>query len=136
MKSEIEAKIERQDVIGEANPGGYQPVRFTRVKYKASPHPHIDIRRFQRGYDDEGEEAWFPTKMGFRFPERNSDASSRIRAVPRRMSIRTSWRRASLLNAKQFECRPSRFQGIETTVRASSTPPRRWGETPPESLSS
>jgi hypothetical protein len=69
-KAEIEAKIEFQEEIGEANPGGYQPVRFARVKYKASPTAHIDIRRFQRGYDDEGEEVFFPTKVGFRFPER------------------------------------------------------------------
>ena len=70
MKSEIEAKIEYQEVIGEANPGGYQPIRFTRIKYKASPEAHIDIRQFQRGYDDEGEEEFFPTKKGFRFLER------------------------------------------------------------------
>jgi hypothetical protein len=70
MKSEIEAKIEYQEVIGEANAGGYQPVRFTRIKYKASPTAHIDIRQFQRGYDEEGEEAFFPTKKGFRFPDR------------------------------------------------------------------
>lgn len=69
-KVEIEAKIEYQKAIGEANPGAYQPIRFTRVKYKASPTAHIDIRRFQRGYDDEGEEQYFPTKVGFRFPER------------------------------------------------------------------
>jgi hypothetical protein len=48
MKSEIESKIEYQEVIGEANPGGYQPIRFTRVKYKASPKTHIDLRQFQR----------------------------------------------------------------------------------------
>ena len=69
-KAEIEAKIEFQEEIGEANSGGYQPVRFSRVKYKASPSAHIDIRRFQRGYDDEGDEACYPTKVGFRFPER------------------------------------------------------------------
>ncbi|OHA80709.1 MAG: TIGR02391 family protein [Candidatus Yonathbacteria bacterium RIFCSPLOWO2_01_FULL_43_20] len=69
MKSEIEAKIEYQEVIGEANPGGYQPIRFTRVKYKASPETHIDIRQFQRGYDDKGEEEFYPTKKGFRFLE-------------------------------------------------------------------
>ena len=69
MKTEIEAKIEYQEIIGEAKPGDYQPVRFTRIKYKASPTAHIDIRQFQRGYDDEGEEAFFPTKKGFRFPE-------------------------------------------------------------------
>lgn len=32
MNDEVEAKIEFQKVIGEANSGGYQPVRFTRVK--------------------------------------------------------------------------------------------------------
>jgi len=69
MKSEIEAKIEYQKVIGEANPGGYQPIRFTRIKYKASPETHIDIRQFQRGYDDKGEEEFYPTKKGFRFLE-------------------------------------------------------------------
>jgi uncharacterized protein (TIGR02391 family) len=70
MKSEIEAKIEYQELIGEANPGGYRPIRFTRVKYKASPETHIDIRQYQRGYDDDGEEAFFPTKTGVRFLER------------------------------------------------------------------
>ena len=57
MKSEIEAKIENQTIIGEANPGGYQPVRFTKIKYKASATSHIDIRKFQRGYDDDGNDA-------------------------------------------------------------------------------
>ena len=49
MKSEIEAKIEYREIIGEANPGGYQPIRFTRVQYKASRETHIDILKFQRG---------------------------------------------------------------------------------------
>lgn len=69
-KPEIEAKIEYQEIIGEAKPGDYQPIRFTRVKYKASHETHIDIRKFQRGYDDDGEDVFFPTKNGFRFPER------------------------------------------------------------------
>jgi uncharacterized protein (TIGR02391 family) len=69
MKSEIEAKIEYQRKIAEANSGGYRPVRFTRIKYKASPESHIDIRQYQRGYDEDGEEAYYPTKVGFRFLE-------------------------------------------------------------------
>ena len=68
-KPEIEAKIEYQEIIGEANKGGYQPIRFTRVKYKASNQTHIDIRRFQRAYDDEGEDVFHPTKIGFRFQD-------------------------------------------------------------------
>jgi len=69
MKSEIEAKIEYQQIVGEINPGGYKPIRFTRVKYKASPETHVDIRQFQRGYDEDGEESFYPTKTGFRFLE-------------------------------------------------------------------
>ncbi len=41
MKSEIEARIEYQEVIGEAKPGDYHPIRFSRVKYKASPDTYI-----------------------------------------------------------------------------------------------
>ena len=67
--SDIDSKIEYQEVIGEINPGGYKSIRFTRVKYKASPTTHIDVRLFQRGYDNEGEEAFYPTKTGFRFLE-------------------------------------------------------------------
>ncbi|MDD2368138.1 MAG: TIGR02391 family protein [Sulfuricurvum sp.] len=66
--TEIEAKIEFQKVIGETS-SGYKSVRFSRIKYKASPTTHIDIRQFQRGYDEEGEEQFFPTKTGFRIPE-------------------------------------------------------------------
>ena len=62
--------IDKNEVIGKAHPEGYQPVRFTRIKYKDSPPTtHINIRQFQRGYDDEGEEAFFPTKKGFNFPK-------------------------------------------------------------------
>ncbi|MCF6269913.1 MAG: TIGR02391 family protein [Melioribacteraceae bacterium] len=70
-KPEIEAKIEYQKIIGEVHSGGYQPIRFSRVKYKASSEIHIDIRQFQRGYDDEGEDVFFPTKKGFQFLERD-----------------------------------------------------------------
>jgi len=65
----IKENIERQDIIGEAKTGSYQPIRFTRVKYKGSNATYIDIRMYQRGYDDEGEEIYFPTKKGFHFPE-------------------------------------------------------------------
>jgi uncharacterized protein (TIGR02391 family) len=68
-KADIEAKIEYQKIIGEVNPGGYQPIRFTRIKYKANDQTHIDIRKFQRGYDNDGAEAYYPTRFGFRFLE-------------------------------------------------------------------
>jgi uncharacterized protein (TIGR02391 family) len=120
MKSEIEAKIEYQEIIGEANPGGYRPIRFSRVKYKASPDTHIDIRQYQRGYDDEGEEAFYPTKTGFRFIERE------FRRVVREyvlmpetyvhpLIVKTSFR---LLNSGDFDSAVLKaFKTIETGIR-------------------
>ncbi|GAF72345.1 unnamed protein product [marine sediment metagenome] len=120
MKSEIEAKIEYQEVIGEANPGGYQPVRFTRVKYKASPETHIDIRQFQRGYDEEDEEKFFPTKKGFRFLE------SEFRRVVKKYALMPETyvhplivkKSFSLLNNGHFESAVLQaFKIIETRIR-------------------
>jgi len=120
MKSEIEAKIEYEDVIGEANAGGYQPVRFTRIKYKASPTAHIDIRQFQRGYDEEGEEAFFPTKKGFRFPEREfrkvvKEYTLMPETYVHPLIVKKSF---SLLNGGQFESAVLQaFKTIETRIR-------------------
>ena len=120
MKSEIEAKIEYQEVIGEANPGGYRPIRFSRVKYKASPDAHIDIRQYQRGYDDEGEEVFYPTKKGFRFLERE------FRRVVRKyglmpetyvhpLIVKASFR---LLNSGEFDSAVLKaFKTIESGIR-------------------
>ncbi len=66
-----EEKIEYQEIIGEAKTGSYQPVRFSRVKYKNNNSTFIDIRLYQRGYDDDGEEVYFPTKTGFQFEEKH-----------------------------------------------------------------
>jgi hypothetical protein len=67
MKSED--KIEYQEIIDEAKAGSYQPIRFSRIKYKNNPGTLIDIRVFQRGYDQEGNEVYYPTKKGFQFLE-------------------------------------------------------------------
>ncbi len=120
MKSEIEAKIEYQEVIGEANPGGYKPVRFTRIKYKASPTAHIDIRQYQRGYDDKEEEAFFPTKKGFRFPEREfrrvvKEYALMPETYVHPLIVKKSF---SLLNDGQFESAVLQaFKTIETRIR-------------------
>ena len=131
-KVEIEAKIEYQKEIGETNPGGYQPIRFTRVKYKASPTAHIDIRRFQRGYDDEGEEKYFPTKVGFRFPERE------FRRVIKKYSVMPESyvhpiiveKCFSLLSKGEYESAVIQaFKAIETTTRAKiGAPNDMFGE--------
>lgn len=131
-KVEIEAKIEYQKEIGEANPGGYQPVKFTRVKYKASPTAHIDIRRFQRGYDDEGEEAYYPTKIGFRFPEREFR-----RVIEKYALMPESYihpiiveKCFSLLNSGEYESAVIQaFKAVETTTRSKiGAPDEMFGE--------
>jgi len=121
MKSEIEAKIEYQIVIGEVKFGGYRCVRFSRVKYKSCPSTHIDIRQFQRGYDDEGEEVWHPTKIGFQFPEYN------FRRIVEKYTLVPSTyvhpdiveKSFSLLSAGQFESAVIQgFKTIETAIRS------------------
>lgn len=120
VKNEIEAKIEYQEVIGEANPGGFQPVRFTRVKYKASKETHIDIRQFQRGYGEDDEHEFHPTKKGFRFLE------SEFRRVVKEYTLmpetyvhpvilKKSFR---LLKSNEFESAVLQaFKTIETVIR-------------------
>lgn len=120
MKSEIEAKIEYQKVIGEANPGGYQPIRFTRVKYKASPETHIDIRKFQRGRNDEDEEIYLPTKIGFRFLEREFRRIVKEYALMPETYVHPLIAKKSfgLLNDGQFESAVLQaFKIIETRIR-------------------
>ena len=120
MKSEIEAKIEYQEVIGEANPGGYRPIRFSRVKYKASPDAHIDIRQYQRGYGDEGEEAFYPTKTGFRFLEREFRRVVREYVLMPETYVHPLIVKASfrLLNSGDFDSAVLKaFKTIETGIR-------------------
>lgn len=69
-KSEILAKIEFQETVTEAHQGEFQPVRFTRVKYRDSPNLHVDIRKYQRGYDENGNYVFHPTKIGVRIKEK------------------------------------------------------------------
>ncbi len=121
MKNEIEAKIEYQKIIGEANPGGYQPVRFTRIKYKASLDAHVDIRQFQRGYDEEGEEEYFPTKKGFRFLEREFRRVVKEYALMPESYVHPTIvsKCFSLLNDGHFESAVLQaFKIIETSIRA------------------
>ena len=120
MNNEVEAKIEYQEIIGEAKPGSYQPIRFTRVKYKASSETHIDIRQYQRGYDEEGEDKFFPTKKGFRFLEREFNRVIReYTLLPKTyvhpMIIEKSF---SLLQSGEYESAVLQaFKTIETTIR-------------------
>ncbi len=59
---EIEAKIEFQEVIGEAN-SGYQPIRFSRVKYKASPTAHMTLGSFNVPMMTKGKNNFFQLRL-------------------------------------------------------------------------
>lgn len=63
-------KIERQEVIAETGRRSYEMLRLSRVKYEGNPHIFIDLRLFQRGYDDSGDdEVYYPTKKGVQVKE-------------------------------------------------------------------
>lgn len=63
-------EIERQDILAETERRSYELLRLTRVKYSGNPHTFIDLRLFQRGWDDEGtEEIYHPTKKGVQLKE-------------------------------------------------------------------
>ena len=120
MNKEVEAKIEKQTLIGEANPGGYQPVRFSRIKYKECPDTHIDIRQYQRGYDDEGEYTFFPTKRGFRFQEREFSRIIKEYTLTPQTYIhpRISEKCFKLLTDGEFESAVLQaFKSIEISIR-------------------
>jgi len=61
--------IEKKEIIAESQRRSYELVRLTRQKYKDNQYSFIDIRLFQRGYDDEGNEVYHPTKKGVQFRE-------------------------------------------------------------------
>ncbi len=119
-KNEVAAKIEYQETIGEAHFGGFKAVRFTRVKYKASPVAHIDIRQFQRGYDKDDEEVYYPTKIGFQFLESDFRGVIRKYALMPEKYVHPKIRDKSfpLLKQDQYESAVLQaFKAIETAIR-------------------
>ena len=119
-KLEVEAKIEFQRIIGEIDRGAYHPIRFSRIKYKACDQTHIDIRMFQRGYDKEGEEVYFPMKKGFQFLE--SDFNRIIKEytlLPQTYIHRKVFEKSfSLLESGEYESAVLQaFKCIETSIR-------------------
>lgn len=119
-KPKVEPKIEFQEQIAEANSGSYQPIRFSKVKYKNNSDLFIDIRTYQRGYDDDGEDVFFPTKKGFQFPEREfKKIVSKYTLLPTTYVhpdiIKKSF---DLLNTGQFESAVLQaFKTLETKLR-------------------
>jgi len=81
----------------------------------------MDIRQYQRGYDDDSEYAYYPTKKGFRIPERE------FRRVVQQYALMPETyvhplivkRSFPLLHGGQFESAVLQaYKAIETAVRA------------------
>jgi hypothetical protein len=65
----IESKIEEQQIIKEVQTKSYEIVRLSRIKYFENDYYFIDIRFYNRGYDEKGDEKYFPTKKGIQIKE-------------------------------------------------------------------
>lgn len=50
---------------------GMYRIRLSRVLYDNNEDSFIDLRVFQRAYDDEGEEMYHPTRRGFQLSEKD-----------------------------------------------------------------
>jgi uncharacterized protein (TIGR02391 family) len=62
-------EIEAQEVIAETGRRSYEMLRLSRLRYQGNPYSFIDLRLFQRGYDDDGDERFYPTKKGIQIKE-------------------------------------------------------------------
>ena len=63
--------IEKQEVIGEVRITSPEMVRISRVKYEGNDYHFVDIRRFWRGYDEEGNEVFHPSPKGLQLKEQD-----------------------------------------------------------------
>lgn len=70
-KSKLKAKpnIILQKVLAETKRRSYELLRLSRVSYLDNPSTFIDLRLFQRGFDDHGNELFYPTKQGVQIKE-------------------------------------------------------------------
>lgn len=67
-KKKPKPDIEEQVVIAETGRRSYEMIRLTRVKYPENPYTFLDLRIFQRGWDND-KEIYYPTKKGVQLKE-------------------------------------------------------------------
>lgn len=66
----IKPQIDSQEILAETERRSYELLRLTRVKYSDNPYTFIDLRFFQRGWDDDSDnEVYHPTKKGVQIKE-------------------------------------------------------------------
>lgn len=62
-------KLDKTQILSEITRRSYEKIRITRLNYLNNPYSFIDIRLFQRGFNDDDEEVYYPTKKGVQFKE-------------------------------------------------------------------
>ena len=62
-------KIELQETIKEVQTKSYEIVRLSRVKYVGNDYCFVDMRFFQRSFDERENELYHPTKKGVQLRE-------------------------------------------------------------------
>ena len=65
----LRTKIEKQELIAEVKTKSYESVRCYKVKYIGNDYNFIDLRYYQRGYDNKEKEVLFPTRKGVQIKE-------------------------------------------------------------------
>ena len=126
-KTRPKYKIESQEVLAETGRRSYEMLRLTRVKYSENPYKFIDLRLFQRGWDDDGDkEIYHPTKKGVQIKE---DHFQRLigkwTLVPTLLFHPTIIEKAyPALRREEFDTAVFRaFKAVEVQVRALSNLP-------------
>lgn len=61
--------VEREETIGEVQTKTMEMVRMKRVKYEGNEYTFIDLRTYSRGWDDDSNEIYHPTKRGVQIKE-------------------------------------------------------------------
>lgn len=58
-----------QTVIAEIQTKSIETVKLSRIRYRDNEYSFIDIRAFQRGSDDTGDDVYYPTRRGVQMKE-------------------------------------------------------------------
>jgi hypothetical protein len=61
---EVKLLVESDQLLGEVRLNSSRAARLRLITYTGIPFAYVDLRMFWRGYDDEGEEVFHPSRTG------------------------------------------------------------------------
>lgn len=68
-RASVQYKKEKDETLSEVRVSSFEVIRLRRVKYAENPHEFIDLRLYQRGFDDQENEVLYPTRKGVQMKE-------------------------------------------------------------------